>query len=212
MKFRALTVLALAAAAVVVPAGAASAQTPVTGPDGLKCGMVTANDPLSPDIQTGFVFGGPVVATEPNGLTAGQLTCTVQVGPQLIAEQHLFTKNDTARVTSGGNVVVARPTPVSFDDDGLVYLCTEFTYSTGETFYWDAVAKAWSTSNEVPCKAATRHDTGTDSSPTDLLRSLICPVVSTVPVVATTLRNLLGCNLPPASDETLVAYVVEQDT
>ena len=194
---------ALALAATFVPAAPASA-TPVTGPDGLRCGMVAVDNPdAEPFRQTGVLFAGPLVVTDPaTGFSSGTVRCTVRYDALHADGGWGWVEED------GSNVVVMTPKVVSYqigDHQNLLYLCTDFTYDTGERFYWDAAAGAWTTNPATPCDEVRREPVGTASA-RSLILPVICPILDAVPVVRTTLRNLLGCDRGPEAPASMVDF------
>ena len=196
MRTRSLAVLALVVGT-VAPATPARA-TPVTGPDGFRCGLVTVGlpgigtTPPGPPAHSPVRFGGPLVVTDPAvGLTSGRLYCSVELGAP--ASHGRYTR---ARVSSGFGVVVldpiveewfAEPSPAE-----QVFLCSEFVYTTGERFYWDGSAAEWSTSSAVDCERATRIGAGAGAV-SEPLDPVVCPILAQVPVVPQSLQNLWGC-------------------
>jgi hypothetical protein len=189
MRFRALPLAVLLAA--LVPAGAAHA-TPVTGPEGARCRMAAFLDPTAaPNTYAGHVEAGPLFVTDPaTGVATGTARCTLTLGP---------THNDLGAIAEapGTGVVVVPPQFITYERSPgqPIYLCTRFTYSTGEVFYWSN--GAWTTNPASVCDTVVSTE---GPAVEGLLDSIVCPVLQVVPVVGTTLQNLWGCAravLPP---------------
>jgi hypothetical protein len=203
---RLLAALALAAAAVPVT-GAAATTTPTTGPDGVKCGLGPVPNPTAEaNTQTGVLSGGPVFISDPDtGLASGTLTCTVQVGNNTV---HWGADAPGGKASVSGTGIGVLPSSVisytaaPVDD---VHLCTQFTYTGGPTFYWDGTRRVWTSDANAPCRRAVRVAATTDAVDA-ALDGLVCPVLTTVPVVANTLRNVWGCDrgMPGELDGPLV--------
>lgn len=148
-----------------VPTTPASADTVVQVPPdvsddppalGLTCGLVSTTDQQDPERQTGIVYGGPLVATDP--LATIQMTCTIQVG--WMNTTHSGVDSCVAMSQPTVQVTVLPPSLCSYPyrEDEPISLCTQVEVG-GQVHYWDPTATggvldlpgAWSTSPDVPC-------------------------------------------------------------
>jgi hypothetical protein len=190
MRLRALPLVVLLAT--LAPAGAAHA-TPVTGSDGVRCGLIGVLDPTAePGNYVGVVDAGPLFVTDPDtGVAGGTVRCTVQVAP-------LHSDGGLYQEMTGTGVVEMPPKLLPYQRGSQpIYICTRFTYSTGQTFYW---SNGWTTNAATPCDVASTINTPQAES---LLDAIVCPILAAVPVVGNTLQNLWGCSrnvLPPATE------------
>jgi hypothetical protein len=177
---RHVAALALALTA-VVPAGAAHAGPPVDGPIGALCGFVSVTDPgnLGGNVQTGAIFGGPVLAVDSGlGIQSGTLKCTIQIGGSL----HSSPDNGASASANGTGVVVLPPTLVSFIAPAniSVYYCTQFTYTGGYTIYWHAsddplVDGHWTSDPNKACSLATEFGTSDTDPIVGAVIDIVCP-------------------------------------
>lgn len=138
------TVLALALALAGFGHAPVAVASPVPGPDGQKCFLLSATDlnlEAPPDWQLGVLVAGPLEAT-------GTLTCTIQAGGPTHASV------DTVRFHATGGPVPGRifdyelvsyPAPPAQD----VYVCAQYTEGSS-TIYW--TGDAWDDDVNSPCQ------------------------------------------------------------
>jgi hypothetical protein len=161
-------------ALVAAPVGPARAAVDDAGP-GVICQYSSMHDPLAAGTQSGQLSGGPLVLTDSTtGLPgSGTLTCRIQV--------NMDGHTGTGPFVSGhGTGVVATPPSVvrfAAAESDLVYLCGEFTDdSDGTTYYWDAIATAWTTDPAAPCEPPAVCDSCGNEP--DLLDLVVCPFLA----------------------------------
>ena len=166
-----MRVMALAAAAVLVAAGAPHAHAEPVDATGVLCAWSGTSNP---DTGGGIaeIDGGPLVVTGVEPGTPVELLCSLQ-------EYGWHTEPDLAVVrASGRSVVAVPPTVVGYESDYWVIpvVCTELRVheSSGDTtLYWDDVAEAWSTSPYVQC------DELWQAEPPDVwIDGVVCPVLA----------------------------------
>jgi hypothetical protein len=209
---RVLAVLALAVSTLPAVAGTAAAETPTNGPNGATCGLASVLNvnAVDPDTQTGVIWAGPLLVTDPaTGVASGTVRCTVQTGNNYTHAG--FDAPGTRTSASGTGVATLEPTIVSYTAHPAqdVWLCTEFTYDGGPTFYWDGLSDTWSSSPLVYCSDATTPVGTSTDDVDDLVDGVVCPVLGVLPL-AQTLKDLWGCErgAVPAG---FYGYVVRPD-
>ncbi|HVF05861.1 MAG TPA: hypothetical protein VNA20_13545 [Frankiaceae bacterium] len=139
MRFRLLSVIALAAAAAFP--GLAHAGT---APEGNPCAFLTVNQSelTGPTTWTGHIRGGPVAAP---GAAAVTLTCSIHVGNATHAGPAAVVES-----AAGPGIAVLEPRVVSYQAEewDLVATCTAATVD-GVTWY--RAGNGWSPDPSTPC-------------------------------------------------------------
>ena len=122
------------------------------GPETTRgCGLVAATDTAT-GLQVGLMNGGPF--GDPSQPTAGtSLTCTIQVGSGGATHAGADAVSASSSEGTGLAVLPARSVSYAAPSPGDVYLCSESSVG-GTTYYWDAGAGVWSTSDLVACNRA----------------------------------------------------------
>lgn len=123
---------------------------------GETCGFSSLTDPLAPNVQVGSTYSGSVTAT---GLGAPVVvTCTVQVGAVNLTHAG---PDAAVAVAAGTQTAALPPTLISYlwPVGVRVFFCTEWTVA-GTSYYYDAPAGVFSTSNTAQCASAVMQQVG----------------------------------------------------